>query len=327
MKQQHHHFFTSSATPQPPPHPPTYFLRLLTTEAPRSRRISVSIRAGLESPKNSEECGPSQPTRTIGGGTKRRQLFIAPILTLGVSVLHSAVSRADENIPHPPPSLPPLPGIVVDFFTVWLPAPTITFLSYSDESNSPDSMNALIGLLGSIPDNAFQKNVAGKNWNLSHRVASVLFGGLKLAGVGFVSSIAAVASSNAILSVRKLISPELVDDQRIIRPPILKTAVVYASFLGISANLRYQIIAGVIEHRISDEFASQAILVAMLSFISRTINSYWGTQQWIDLARFSGLQSRNSEPVSPEIVDNHATNPVVGCKGTEEAASSEIKNQ
>ncbi|CAN0888387.1 Protein RETICULATA-RELATED 6, chloroplastic [Linum grandiflorum] len=218
-------------------------------------------------------------------------------------------------------------GIVVDFFTVWLPAPTITFLSYNDDSNSPDSMNALKGLLGSIPDNAFQKNLAGRDWNLSHRIASVLFGGLKLSGVGFVSSIAAVASSNAILSVRKLINPELVIDQRMKRPPILKTAVVYASFLGISANLRYQIIAGVIEHRISDEFASQTILVGMLSFIARTINSYWGTQQWIDLARFSGLQSsKNSEPVASEIVDPHPTNPIVGCQSTEEAGTSEIKN-
>lgn len=39
-----------------------------------------------------------------------------------------------------------------------------------------------------------------------------------------------------------------------------------------------QIIAGVVEHRISDQFASQTFLVNMLSFVSRTINSYWGTQ-------------------------------------------------
>ena len=29
-------------------------------------------------------------------------------------------------------------GSIVDFFTVWLPAPTLSFLSYSDEMNAPD---------------------------------------------------------------------------------------------------------------------------------------------------------------------------------------------
>lgn len=86
--------------------------------------------------------------------------------------------------------------IVVDFFTVWLPAPTLSFLSIAGEANVPDSMEALKGLLGSIPDNAFQKNLAGKDWNLSHKVASVLIGGLKLGSVGVISSIGAVVASN-----------------------------------------------------------------------------------------------------------------------------------
>jgi hypothetical protein len=132
-------------------------------------------------------------------------------------------------------------GSVVDFFTVWLPAPTLSFLSYADEMNSPDNISSLLGLLGSIPDNAFQKNPVGTNWNLNHRVASVVFGGLKLAGVGFISSIGAVASSNSLFAVRKFLNPAIVANQQIARSPILKTAVVYACFLGISANLRYQV--------------------------------------------------------------------------------------
>ncbi|KAM1225035.1 hypothetical protein ACFX2G_044809 [Malus domestica] len=65
--------------------------------------------------------------------------------------------------------------------------------------------------------------------------------------------------------------------------------------------------AATLEHRISDEFASQTLLVNLLSFVSRTINSYWGTQQWIDLARFTRLQSRKSESSShqmPEMPDS-----------------------
>ncbi|CAK7325941.1 unnamed protein product [Dovyalis caffra] len=217
-------------------------------------------------------------------------------------------------------------GIVVDFFTVWLPAPTLSFLSYADDTAVPDSMDALKGLLGSIPDNAFQKNLAGKDWNISHRVASVIVGGVKLSSVGFISSIGAVAVSNLLFAIRKLINPALVTNQRTKRSPILKTAAIYGCFLGTSANLRYQIIAGIVEHRISDEFYSQTLLVNMLSFIVRTINSYWGTQQWIDLARFSGLQSLKSEPLSYQTLDS-PSNAAIGCNTLEDTDIDEIKNQ
>ncbi|KAF3668040.1 hypothetical protein FXO37_09732 [Capsicum annuum] len=56
-------------------------------------------------------------------------------------------------------------GIVVDFFTVWLPAPTNSFLSVADNVDAPESIGAVKDLLGSIPDNAFQKSLVGKDWN------------------------------------------------------------------------------------------------------------------------------------------------------------------
>ncbi|KAM1621622.1 hypothetical protein ACFX1X_020351 [Malus domestica] len=75
--------------------------------------------------------------------------------------------------------------------------------------------------------------------------------------------------------------------------------------------------AATLEHRISDEFASQTLLVNLLSFVSRTINSYWGTQQWIYLARFTGLQSRKSESSShqmPEMPDSTNQKPALDDK-------------
>lgn len=216
-------------------------------------------------------------------------------------------------------------GIVVDFFTVWLPAPTISFLSVADV-DAPESIGALKGLLGSIPDNAFQKSLVGKDWNLSHRVASVLVGGLKLAGVGFISSIGAVASSNILYAMRKALNPTLTTVQKNKRSPILKTALVYSSFLGTSANLRYQVIAGLVEHRIADQFSDQTLLVNMLSFVVRTINSYWGTQQWIDLARLTGLQARKSEQVSDLALDS-ANPAAVGCNTPEDTNTDEINSQ
>ncbi|CAH8333118.1 unnamed protein product [Eruca vesicaria subsp. sativa] len=217
-------------------------------------------------------------------------------------------------------------GSVVDFFTVWLPAPTLSFLSYADETTGPDSIDALRGLLGSIPDNAFQKSLAGREWNLNLRVAAVIVGGLKLAGVGVVSSFAAVGASNALNGVRKFVKPELVVAQKPKRSPLLKTAMVYGGFLGTSANLRYQIIAGLIEHRISDELSSQPLLVNTISFVVRTLNSYFGTQQWIDLARSTGLQSQKSTPESKEIPEALEES-TVECNANEEENIDKLDNQ
>ncbi|CAA7060438.1 unnamed protein product [Microthlaspi erraticum] len=218
-------------------------------------------------------------------------------------------------------------GSVVDFFTVWLPAPTLSFLSYADETTGPDSIDALRSLLGSIPDNAFQKSLAGRDWTLNLRVAAVVVGGLKLAGVGVVSSFAAVGASNALNAVRKFIKPELVVAQKPKRSPLLKTAMVYGGFLGTSANLRYQIIAGLIEHRISDELSSQPLLVNVISFVVRTLNSYFGTQQWIDLARSTGLQTQKSILASEEITEPLEESTTVESKATEEESIDKLDNQ
>ncbi|XP_057804709.1 protein RETICULATA-RELATED 6, chloroplastic-like [Salvia miltiorrhiza] len=215
-----------------------------------------------------------------------------------------------------------LRGIVVDFFTVWLPAPTLSFLPVAD--SIPDSLETL---LGSIPDNAFQKNPVGRNWNFNHRIASVVFGGLKLAAVGFVSSIGAVASSNILYALRKLLNPTLAGMEGNKRSPILKSALVYCTFLGTSANLRYQFIAGIVEHRVSDEFSDQPLLVNVISFVARTLNSYWGTQQWIDLARYTGLQASKKEELSFQPAPDASNSAAMECKILEDTNIDEANTQ
>ncbi|CAM0955019.1 unnamed protein product [Alopecurus aequalis] len=194
-------------------------------------------------------------------------------------------------------------GSVVDFFTVWLPAPTISVLSYTD-NDSGQSLDFVKGLLGSLPDNAFQKNVFGQNWNMNQRVAAVIVGGLKLAGVGFISSVGAGFSSDLLYAVRGVLKPSVSVEARRKRAPVLKSAAVYSCFLGTSANLRYQIIAGLLEHRLGESLATrynQPLLAGLLSFVARTVNSYLGTQQWVDLARYTGLQKIKEEPPAEEV--------------------------
>ncbi|KAH7654004.1 Protein RETICULATA-related protein [Dioscorea alata] len=133
-------------------------------------------------------------------------------------------------------------GTVVDFFTVWLPAPTLSFLSYANVNPTSENFELFKGLLGSFPDNAFQKSIIGKDWDLSQRFAAVILGGLKLAGVGFVSGIGAGITIDVLYSIRRLLNTTSTADGGRKRAPIVKSAVIYSCFLGTSANLRYQVL-------------------------------------------------------------------------------------
>ncbi|KAF3330602.1 Protein RETICULATA-RELATED 5 [Carex littledalei] len=210
-------------------------------------------------------------------------------------------------------------GIVVDFFTVWLPAPTISFLSHANDSSPSENLELLKGFIGSFPDNAFQKNAVGTDWNLTQRVAAVLVGGMKLASVGVISSIGAGVASDVLYGLRRFLNPSLALKDVRRRTPIFKSAAVYGSFLGTSANLRYQVIAGLVEHRFSEyliSYYNQPFLANVLSFVVRTINSYWGTQQWIDLARYTGIQRSKEEPSSVQ-VSASPDMPLLECTATE----------
>jgi hypothetical protein len=96
-------------------------------------------------------------------------------------------------------------------------------------------------LLGSVPDNAFQRARVGESFDLQTRALAVILGGMKLFGVGFISSIGTLSVSNGVWAARKVMNPELTKKPLTKRSPIFKTAFVYGSFLGLSANLRYQV--------------------------------------------------------------------------------------
>ena len=49
-------------------------------------------------------------------------------------------------------------------------------------------------------------------------------------------------------------------------------------------------------------------------------------QQWVDLARFTGLQAQKNGQPSYEIPDS-PSHSALGCKNTEEVTVDEIKNQ
>ena len=72
---------------------------------------------------------------------------------------------------------------------------------------------------------------------------------------------------------------------------VLTMSAAYGSYMAISSNLRYQILAGVIEERgIESVFAGNPALCSALSFVVRTSNTFLGSLMWVDYLRLLGLQ-------------------------------------
>jgi len=72
---------------------------------------------------------------------------------------------------------------------------------------------------------------------------------------------------------------------------VVAMSAAYSSYMAVSSNLRYQVIAGVIEERgIEAVFASNPALCNALSFIVRTSNTFLGSLMWVDYLRLIGLQ-------------------------------------
>ena len=71
---------------------------------------------------------------------------------------------------------------------------------------SGEFFEGFAGLLGIVPDNAFQRARVGESYDLKARVLAVILGGLKLFGVGFISSIGILFVSNRVWAIRKAIN-------------------------------------------------------------------------------------------------------------------------
>ncbi|KAK9809869.1 hypothetical protein WJX72_000680 [[Myrmecia] bisecta] len=182
-----------------------------------------------------------------------------------------------------------LMALVADFMLVWLPAPT---LSYSPKEDK--EQNTLAAFFASCPDNAFQTVPPGyQPFTLAQRAGATVRNGAKLLAVGFTASLLGVGVTNAIIFVRHLLDPSWA-------PPndpqdVLMLSLAYVSYMAVSSNIRYQVIAGVIEQRgIEVVFADRPRICNLLSFLVRTSNTFVGSLMWVDYIHLLGFQANVS---------------------------------
>ncbi|KAI4382988.1 hypothetical protein MLD38_008875 [Melastoma candidum] len=175
-------------------------------------------------------------------------------------------------------------AIIADFMLVWLPAPTFSL-------KPPLAINAgaVSKFFYGCPDNAFQVAMAGTSYSLLQRAGAVVRNGAKLFVVGTGASLIGTGVTNVLINIRKFFDKDFAVEAEDV--PVLSTSVAYGVYMAVSSNLRYQVLAGVIEQRILEPmFHNQKLQLSAVCFVVRTGNTFLGSLMWVDYARWVGVQ-------------------------------------
>ncbi|KAJ0959846.1 hypothetical protein J5N97_000446 [Dioscorea zingiberensis] len=209
------------------------------------------------------ECGVGIFTKTAAEWERRREKFVKELDFVFADVVMA---------------------LIADFMLVWLPAPTVSLRPPLAFTAGPISK-----FFYSCPDNAFQVALAGTSYSLLQRVGAIVRNGSKLFVVGTGASLIGTGITNALINMRKAFDKDFAGEAEDV--PIISTSVAYGVYMAVSSNLRYQILAGVIEQRILEPMLhSQKLLLSASCFVVRTGNTFLGSLMWVDYARWTGIQ-------------------------------------
>jgi len=160
--------------------------------------------------------------------------------------------------------------IVADFSLVWLLSPSRML------GKAPTG--AFLGAIRSLPGHMFQKG----NFTLAQRAATTAYRGAQFFCVGVISTLLGHGSTIALVNMR----PKEENQKEL--SPLIKTSLVWASFMVISSNLRYQTVNGIEDRLLDAMFKGGPRNLA--TFFLRFGNCYAGGMQWVSFARLTGLQ-------------------------------------
>ncbi|KAM2641628.1 hypothetical protein TB1_027875 [Malus domestica] len=175
-------------------------------------------------------------------------------------------------------------AIIADFMLVWLPAPTVSL-------RPPLAVSAghIAKFFYGCPDNAFQVALSGTSYTLLQRIGAIVRNGAKLFAVGTGASLVGTGVTNALINARKALDKTFAGEAEDV--PILSTSVAYGVYMAVSSNLRYQVLAGVIEQRLLEPLLHQnKLILSAICFAVRTGNTFLGSLMWVDYARWIGIQ-------------------------------------
>ncbi|KNA10507.1 hypothetical protein SOVF_143860 [Spinacia oleracea] len=178
-----------------------------------------------------------------------------------------------------------LVGVVVNVALVGMLAP---YVRIGRRSASTGFLGGISRACSELPSSVFEAERPGCRFSAKQRMASYLYTGVLQGGVGFGCGIVGQGIANLIMTAKRSIKKS---DEDIPVPPLIKSAVLWGAFLAISSNTRYQIING-LERAVEASPLGKNIPPVALAFTVgvRFANNVYGGMQFVDWARWSGVQ-------------------------------------
>eukprot|EP00892_Ulva_mutabilis_P011686 jgi/Ulvmu1/8890/UM049_0072.1 len=177
-----------------------------------------------------------------------------------------------------------LVGLVLDVVLVGLLAPTAIM-----GRRRKAATTGLQKALDRVPSAVFEKGITGvREYSFGARAACVGVKFLEYSLAGMFCGLVGQGIANTAMMARRANSPDA--EFTVDPPPLLKTALVWGLFMGASSNLRYQAVFG-LERLVDGTIARRVPQIAYGTTVGiRFVNNVIGGENFIDMARFFGVQ-------------------------------------
>lgn len=178
-----------------------------------------------------------------------------------------------------------LVGVVVNIALVGLLAPYVRL-------GKPPSSSGIFGSISracdSLPSSVFEAERPGCKFSSKQRIGTYFYKGVLYGSVGFFCGIIGQGIANLIMTAKRNVHKS---EKDIPVPPLFKSAALWGVFLAVSSNTRYQIING-LEQVVEASSVAKRVPPLALAFTVgvRFANNIYGGMQFVDWARWSGVQ-------------------------------------
>ncbi|THF97761.1 hypothetical protein TEA_007379 [Camellia sinensis var. sinensis] len=163
-------------------------------------------------------------------------------------------------------------GCILNFVLMYLLAPTMSV-----------STSTLPSIFANCPaSRMFEPGPYG----LISRLGTFVYKGVLFSAVGFAAGLVGTAISNGLIKMRKKMDPNFETSNKAL--PTILNAATWAIHVGVSSNLRYQILNGV-EFLLANLFP--LVLFKSSVVVLRCLNNVLGGMSFVILARLTGAQS------------------------------------
>lgn len=178
-----------------------------------------------------------------------------------------------------------LVGLVVNVALVSMLAP---YARFGQPSSAKGFFGRMAQMYGALPSSVFEAERPGFRYSLQQRIGTYFYKGVLYGSVGFACGIVGQGIANMIMTAKRSVNKS---EDDIPVPPLIKSAALWGVFLAISSNTRYQIVNGLERLVESSPVAKSIPLVAMAFTVGvRFANNVYGGMQFVDWARWSGVQ-------------------------------------